>query len=454
MEFENNLNKDDVLLKWESTKKLIENLISNEDYTTHIEPLKVDFFNNKIILFAINDLSKQIIKNNYLKMIKELFKTQSGYNIEFILESQNVLTASEPIKEEKPVVVKPKQHKNYDEYSMELNNEFCFEDFIEGNNNRMAKASAISVANKPGTLYNPLFIYGDSGLGKTHLMQAIGNMVKSNQPYSKIFYSTGEHFTSLYVEAVKQNKVQAFRQKIRNYDLFLLDDIQFLVNKESTTNEFFHTFNTLFDTGKQIVLTSDRAPKELNMDERLLSRFEQGLFTDVKKPDFENRLAILQDKAKKLNTIFPNEVLEYIARLIKDNIRKLMGALTRLSAQSSLLNEEITIDFAKQVLDSYYNNNPKVIDIESIQENVAKYFNVTVTDLRGQSRTKDLVHARQIAMYLSRELTEQSLPSIGKHFGGRDHATVIHSIKKIEEQIQTDPTIKQKINEISAQIVN
>ena len=436
---------------WNDTLNTLKNIIDEESFNNYIQNLQFEIIGESIILTAQNDIYRNIVNNNYLNPIKETLNKKAGIPIEVILRSAKSLKVddNEEVKPQKP----PRPNK-IDDLSMPLVEEFCFDLFIVGNNNRLATATAKAVAETPGKLYNPLFIYGDSGLGKTHLMQAIGNKMREIRPDSKIFYTTAEYFTSLYVDALQNQKVENLRRRLRSYDLFLLDDIQLLVSRERTRDEFFYTFNTLYDTKKQIVLTSDKSPKDLAFDERILSRFEQGMLVDIKKPDFETRLAILQDKVRRENMSFSNDILQYLATIITDNIRKLQGALIRLMAQASLLNETITLEFAKETLDQYYNENQVIIDINRIQEKTAAYYNVTIADMIGQSRTKDIALARQVAMYLARELTELSLPSIGKAFGGRDHTTVIHSIRKIEEKFQTEPGFRQKITELSGLIVN
>jgi len=299
-----------------------------------------------------------------------------------------------------------------------------------------------------------LFIYGDSGLGKTHIMHAIGHEIYKLDPNFKVYFTSGEAFTSMYVDAARENKIPDLRKRFRNIDLFLLDDVQFLMGKEKTVEEFFHMFNTLYDTKKQIVLTSDRAPKELDLDIRLLSRFEQGMLADIKHPDLETRMAILKEKATKEGMSFSNDVIEYVAKLIKSNIRQLMGALTQLLAQSSLLKQEVTLDFARQVLESYYKTEGgKVVSPDFIQEKTAGFFNISKSELLGISRSKEIVMARQAAMYAAREITQMSLPAIGKAFGGRDHTTVLHSCKKIEEKLKNDPSFRQTMNELLSKMI-
>jgi len=438
---------------WQKTLSLLETSIPSPTFNVHIKTLSVTLQTDEsIALIAANDLSKEIISSSHLKAIKEIFQKILGYNANIILKVSDINQKTTTLVTSQKTTKKKNSY--LDSLSLPLKPEYCFEIFIVGAHNRLANACALAVTEKLGKTYNPLFIYGDSGLGKTHLMQAIGNRILELNPDAKIFCTTGEAFTSLYVDATRENKIPDLRKKLRNFDLFLLDDIQFLIGKNSTTEEFFHTFNTLYDTGKQIVLTSDRSPKNLDMDVRLLSRFEQGMFIDIKKPDLETRMAILKEKANREYMHFSDDVIEYIAKLIKDNIRQLQGALTKLMAQASLLNENITVEFARETLEKYYRDNTtSIIDVYTIQEKTAHFYNITIDDIVGQSRTKDIVIARQAAMYLTKELTDLSYPSIGKAFGDRDHTTVIHSCKKIEEKLQQEPEYRSTLNHISSKIV-
>jgi chromosomal replication initiator protein len=325
---------------------------------------------------------------------------------------------------------------------------------VVGDSNRFAHAASLAVAEAPARAYNPLFIYGGVGLGKTHLMQAIGHFVMENNPYYKVVYVSSEKFTNELINAIQKNKTAGFRAKYRTVDLLLVDDIQFLAGKESTQEEFFHTFNALHEASKQIVISSDRPPKEIpTLEDRLRSRFEWGLITDIQAPDLETRIAILQKKATAEGWKLPNDVLAYIANLINSNIRELEGALIRVIAYSSLTKREITIDLAEEVLrDIISTQQATRITIPLIQQAVAEYFNLTVEDLKSKRRTQNIALPRQIAMYLSRELTESSLPKIGDEFGGRDHTTVMHGCDRIKEFMGTDPKVNQAIKDLTQQL--
>lgn len=331
---------------------------------------------------------------------------------------------------------------------------YTFETLVKGSYNQLAYAVAEGVAKDPGQAYNPFFIYGGVGLGKTHLMHAIGHQVLLNDPTKRVLYITSERFTNELINSIRDNSAEAFRQKYRNIDVLLVDDIQFLDSKPATQEEFFHTFNTLKDHNKAIVLSSDRLPKDIQtLEDRLRSRFEGGMLADIQKPDFETKLAILRKKAYLERMDVPDDTLTYIARKIDSNVRELEGALTRVMAYSSLTKQQITIDLVVNALQSLYpDSKTKEITITLIQEIVANEFSLRVDDLLSKKRTKNLTVPRQIAMYLSRELTNTSLPQIGKLFGGKDHTTVMHAYEKVSRERQTDTklnaTIKKLIDEI------
>ena len=341
-----------------------------------------------------------------------------------------------------------------DEMSSTLNPKYTFDSFVIGNSNRFAHAASLAVAESPAKAYNPLFIYGGVGLGKTHLMHAIGHYILQNNPNAKVVYVSSEKFTNELINAIKDDKNEEFRTKYRSVDVLLIDDIQFIAGKERTQEEFFHTFNTLHEANKQIILSSDRPPKEIpTLEDRLRSRFEWGLIADIQAPDFETRMAILKKKAdvEKLNV--PNEVMVYIATKIKSNIRELEGALIRIIAYSSLTNREVTVDLATEALkDIISNKQNKSITIDLIQDVVATYFNLRVEDLKSQRRTRNVAYPRQIAMYLSRKLTDMSLHKIGEEFGGRDHTTVIHAYEKISESLNKDESLEHTINDITKKL--
>ncbi|MDD6134742.1 MAG: chromosomal replication initiator protein DnaA [Selenomonadaceae bacterium] len=338
--------------------------------------------------------------------------------------------------------------------SASLNPKYTFDTFVTGSSNRFAHAAAMAVAESPGKVYNPFFMYGGVGLGKTHLMHAIGNRVLHNHPEMRVLYVSSEQFTNEIIRSIQEGNAEKFRQKYRNIDVLLVDDIQFLSGKTSTQEEFFHTFNTLHDAEKQIILSSDRPPREVErLEDRLRSRFEWGLITDIQAPDLETRIAILKNKAQLDHFSVPNDVMVYIASRIDSNIRELEGALTRVVAYASLIKKPVTTDLVAEALkDVFPNNKTKEITMEVIQEIVASYFKIKIDDLHAKKRTRSIAYPRQIAMYLCRELTDTSLPQIGNFFGGRDHTTVLHACDKISKEKESDIKLGGILNELVERI--
>jgi chromosomal replication initiator protein len=395
-------------------------------------------------------------KNKILLALKEI----SGISMEvdFVLHSldetevevePNVETNNKPAQLDQSL---PEVSAQMEEVpsSSQLNPKYTFQTFVIGPGNRFAHAASLAVAAQPANTYNPLFIYGGVGLGKTHLMHAIGHYVKEQNPESRICYISSEKFTNEFINGIVSGNVEPFRNRYRSVDVLLIDDIQFLAKKEGTQEEFFHTFNALHELHKQIIISSDRPPKEIPfLEDRLRSRFEWGLITDVQPPDLETRIAILRKKAIADNLDVTNEVLYYIADQVANNIRELEGALIRVVAYSTMLNQPITIDLALEALKNLVApNQPKVIGIPDIQQVVGNYFQLRIEDLKSKKRTKTIAYPRQIAMYLSRELTDSSLPKIGEDFGGRDHTTVIHAHEKISRMLNNDQELEQVIMEL------
>ncbi|MBQ7473883.1 MAG: chromosomal replication initiator protein DnaA [Oscillospiraceae bacterium] len=330
---------------------------------------------------------------------------------------------------------------------------YTFDRFIVGNSNKFAHAAAVAVAERPGETYNPLFIYGNSGLGKTHLLLSIGQYIHEHSPEKKIEYLKGDDFTNQMVKAIKEGTAEEFRKKYRNVDLFLVDDIQFIAGKQSTQEEFFHTFNNIYEAGHQIVITSDRPPMEMTLlDDRLRTRFEGGLMADIQPPDIETRMAIIRNKASQLGLVLSDEAVEYIAQNITSNIRQLEGVIKKLTAFKEILNRVITIDDVKKAIDAVVINGDYVPQPDRIIKETARYFGLKPEDLRGQNRSKNTALARQIAMYLMRTLTNLSLKDIGAEFEDRNHATVLSSIRKIEDMIKSDPRTASTIRDITSNI--
>lgn len=412
--------------------------------------------NSKIIIGCNNSLILETIKLRYLDNLKSIVcnLTSHDYQLKLILK--------EDFKEKPQDIITDKSSSdnknNYNNFTLNsnLNSKYTFEIFVVGNSNRFAHAASLAVAESPSKAYNPLFIYGGVGLGKTHLMHAIGHLINENNSNLKVVYVTSEKFINELISAIKDDKNIEFRNKYRNVDVLLIDDVQFIAGKERTQEEFFHTFNALHESNKQIILSSDRPPKEIKtLEERLRSRFEWGLIADIQPPDYETRIAILRKKADVDKLDIPNEVLIYIATKIKSNIRELEGALLRVVAYTNLTNSNITLELAKEALKDLINvKNSKIITIEYIQETIANYYDLTVEMLKSQRRTQNIAFPRQIAMYLCRKLTDSSLPKIGEKFGGRDHTTVIHAYEKILNKLESDSEFNNIILELTNKITN
>lgn len=436
---------------WVATLERIEEKISKPSFDTWLKNTKaVAIENNTLIVSAPNEFARDWLENQYTKLISDILTEITGSEIiaKFIIPNTIAPNDSSETSSKR----KPTDHDESPK-SM-LNAKYTFDTFVIGAGNRFAHAASLAVAEAPAQAYNPLFIYGGVGLGKTHLMHAIGHYVQDHNPNAKVVYLSSEKFTNEFINAIMDNKTVNFRNKYRNVDVLLIDDIQFIAGKESTQEEFFHTFNALHDDNKQIIISSDRPPKEIpTLEDRLRSRFEWGLITDITPPDLETRIAILTKKAKAEGLDIPNEVMLYIANQIDTNIRELEGALIRIVAYSSLVNQDIDASLAADALkDIIPSNKPKVITIPNIQEVVGAKYNVRLEDFLAKKRTKSIAFPRQIAMYLSRELTDLSLPKIGEEFGGRDHTTVIHAHEKISRLVEKDTQLAKEIEEIKEQL--
>ncbi|HAA89709.1 MAG: Chromosomal replication initiator protein DnaA [Thermoanaerobacterales bacterium 50_218] len=399
--------------------------------TTH--PLA--YHDGTIIISTINEFTRDWLETRYSVLIRNFLENE----LKIPVSLKFVIANSE--KQENKTVYSP---------LTQLNPKYTFETFVVGNNNRFAHAAAQAVAEAPSKAYNPLFIYGGVGLGKTHLMHAIGHYVLENKKALRVLYVTSEAFTNDLINSIRDDKTIEFRNKYRTIDILLIDDIQFLAGKERTQEEFFHTFNTLYEANKQIVISSDRPPKEIpTLEDRLRSRFEWGLLADIQPPDLETRIAILRKKAQIENYSIPDDVLLFIATKIKSNIRELEGALLKIMAYSSLHKKKIDLEMTEEALkDLLSNEKPRNITISLIQKAVAEHFDVKVEDLKAKKRTKNIAFPRQIAMYLARELTDASLPRIGQEFGGRDHTTVLHAHEKIKEEMRKDEDLKATVEKI------
>ena len=417
-----------------------------ESFFSGIEPVTLK--RNKLILLAPNYFIKEVIENNHITNLLNIAKDQGSKNseIQIILDLEEIadLYADE----------QGFNSKNNPSYS--LNPKYTFDTFVIGNSNRFAHAACVAVAESPAKAYNPLFIYGGVGLGKTHLMHAIGHYIVGNNSDSKILYLSSETFTNELINSIKDDKNEAFRNKYRKVDVILVDDIQFIAGKERTQEEFFHTFNALHDANKQIIISSDRTPKEIpTLEDRLRSRFEMGLIADIQAPDFETRIAILRKKAQVENRDIPNEVMVHIAKNIKSNIRELEGALVRVIAYSDLTKKDITYELACEALkDIFQSSGSNELNSASIKEKVSQIFSIKMEDFQSKKRTRAIAYPRQIAMYLCRELTDMSLPKIGEEFGGRDHTTVIHACEKVSQDMEKDEDVKSKIEKMIKDLKN
>lgn len=415
---------------------------SFDTWIADLTPLRLA--NDTLYLQASSDLHKQQIEKHYLVQMRQVmmgFLDRDAY-IEVEVESNNKAAN----------FTQSKEQNNESSYeNSTLNPKYTFDNFIVGDGNKMARAAAMAVAASPGVEYNPLFLYGGVGLGKTHLMQAIGHEILANNPNAKVKYVTSEQFTNDFVEAIRNHSTPQFHEEYRTVDLLLVDDIQFIGgNKQSTQEEFFHTFNALYNNNKHIVLTSDRDASQIpELENRLVSRFKQGLSTDITPPDLETRIAILRNKAEINHIDVSNETMTYIAGQIDSNVRELEGALTSVNAYAKMMNEPLTLDVAAKALRNYKNESSKnVTTIPRIQQVVADYFDITVEDLTGKTRKRSIVVPRQIAMYLAREITKDSLPTIGKEFGGKDHTTVMHAVERVETLLKESPDTRSDISSI------
>lgn len=427
---------------WDEILLLIENRMSKQGFDTWFSHTKLKSLEeNKIVIEIPSKFHRDWIKEHHwttlTDVIREVAK-RGDMEIDFFVQPQYPKRPSKPSREEK--------REARDERPGGLEKKYSFTNFVVGPSNQFAHASAKAVAEAPGRAYNPLFIYSGVGLGKTHLLNAIGHHVQSRAPKTKVAYLSSEQFTNELINRMSHQRMEEFRQKYRNMDILLIDDIQFIAGKERTQEEFFHTFNTLYEAQKQIVLTSDRQPKEIpDIEERLRSRFESGLIADIQPPDLETRIAILKKKAEFWGIRLPDDVAEFLASKMKSNIRELEGGLVKLGAVSSLTNTEITVDLAKNELKYLLDSKERIITNELVQKAVADSFGVKVSDLKSKRRTKTVVLPRQVAMYLSRTQAGSSLPEIGAFFGGKDHSTVIHACKVVEEKKEKDPELRAKI---------
>ncbi len=399
----------------------------------------VDIEDSRLVLHTTSDFKRDIINSRFGDTIKAALSDLFSCDFDLLILSGDEIS---------DFAIKKKVDSSLPEMAG-----YTFDRFIVGNSNKFAHAAAIAVAENPGKTYNPLFIYGNSGLGKTHLLLAIGQQIHERSPEKSIAYIKGDEFTNQLVKSIKDGTAEEFRQKYRNVDLFLVDDIQFIAGKQQTQNEFFHTFNNIFEAGHQIVITSDRPPLEMSiLDDRLRTRFEGGLMADIQPPDLETRMAITRNKAGQLGLLLSDEAVEYIANNITANIRQIEGVIKRLTAYKEILDDVITIDSVKRAIKDVIRIGTYIPTPESIIRETARYYSLKAEDLKGQSRSKNTAMARQVSMYLMRSLTNLSLKDIGAEYEDRNHATVLSSIRKVEDLLKTDPTMAGTVRDITSNI--
>jgi len=429
---------------WDKCLSKLEDEMEERDFHTWVRPLRATDSDSKFILYAPNRFIKDWLMDNVMAQLESTVQhfAGEGKTITIALDAPVMPSTKRKENNVSSADTAPPQHSPFG--TNVLNTAFTFENHIEGKSNQIARAATKQVSENPGSAYNPLFIYGGVGLGKTHLMHAAGNLIRQNRENAHVAYVHSERFVSDMVKSIETNSMNKFKNYYRSLDALLIDDIQFFADKDKSQEEFFHTFNTLLETGSQIILTSDKFPKEINnLQERLISRFESGLTVRIDPPELETRVAILKNKARKNKVDLSDEVAFLVAKKIRSNVRELEGALHRLVASSRFSNREIDLDLAKDTLQDLTLFQERKISIENIQKTVADYFSIRVADLKSKRRNRQIARPRQIAMALAKELTSMSLPDIGDAFGGRDHTTVIHACKKVDELTRTDSKIKE-----------
>ena len=448
---------------WFQALEILKNEMSLVGYKTYVEVISPRVVDENTICFILpSSYHIDICKKRFLDLIENTLTMLTNKSYKIVFESKEIIP--DPLNEtlnandsNVSLTNSTTEEKNNDLENLTkktndnagLNEKYTFENFIIGSNNRFAHAAAVAVSENPGKEYNPLFIYGGVGLGKTHLMQAIGNYMYKSNPNTRIIYCTGEVFANEVISAIMNSQNESFRKKFRNIDLLLIDDIQFLAGKDKCQEEFFHTFNTLFESGKQIVLTSEKPPKEIPLlEDRLKTRFEMGLSVDIQAPDYETRLAILRKKAEKERYVINDDILVKIATRVKSNIRELEGVFNKLVAYTSFTKSELTDAIVDNTIESILVKNTKTVTSKLIMQVVCKFFNIKVQDIISTKRSNSVAFPRQIAMYLCREVANMSFPNIGRDFGGRDHSTVLHAYSKISSEYDTNPETRDLIEDI------
>jgi chromosomal replication initiator protein len=445
---------------WERILAALEKKVNRHSYDTWLKPLRYSEIRGATLFVRVPAPEFREMGERYADLIREAIE-----NLELEVKDVEFITADSPAAATAirhnggftpPAAGPAPQQSRFDfDSAAQLNQRYTFDHFVTGAGSQFAHAAALAVAERPSKAYNPLFLYGGVGMGKTHLMQAIGHQVKQHYPDFSICYVSSEKFTNELINSIKHDRMTSFRERFRTVDLLLIDDIQFLTGKERTQEEFFHTFNALHESMKQIVIASDRPPKELaEIEDRLRSRFEWGLIADIQPPDLETRIAILQKKAESERVQLPADVAAYIAQNIRSNVRELEGALVRLLAYASLTGVVINLVTAQQVLKNFIDQQSRKITIEAIQKTVAEQFGLRLPEIKAKNNSRQIVFPRQIAMYLAKHLTEASLPEIGRQFGGKHHTTVLHSIEKIDKQRQLDKDLNRTLNKLTETLGN
>ena len=445
---------------WLRILDALEKKINRHSYDTWLKPTRYSHSSGGILFVRVPTAEFRHVGDKYADLIQEAVDNlgMEFQEVKFVTPEDD--PASTPLRHDGGLsahTATTTSHVSQSRFdwdgAAQLNPRYTFDAFVIGSGNQFAQAACQAVAERPSKAYNPLFLYGGVGMGKTHLMQAIGHEIKRRLPQAAICYVSSEKFTNEMINSLRYDKMTSFRDKFRNVDVLLVDDIQFLAQKERTQEEFFHTFNALHESMKQIVIASDRSPKELaEIEDRLRSRFEWGLIADIQPPDLETKVAILQKKAEQERVTIPTEVALFVASNIRSNVRELEGALIRLVAHSSLVGAEITLPYAQQVLKNFIDSQARKVTIESIQKAVAEQFGLRLIEIKAKNNSRAIVYPRQIAMYLSKHLTEASLPEIGTQFGGKHHTTVLHSVEKIEEVRKTDKDLNRLLNKLTEQL--
>ena len=446
---------------WDFAQQHLRSMLSADTFKLWFESLRaVDLENNAIILEVSNDFCEVWLKDNYMGLLQDVVALAAGrqLQVKFQVGAATHAHASAPAPAPAPAKPKPAEtasERNSHNGDLNFNPKNTFETFVVGNNNNFAYAAAQAVAQAPGKSYNPLFLYGGVGLGKTHLLHAIGQHVFAHKKGARVAYVSSEKFTNEYIDAIQNNQLVKFRKKYRQTDVLLIDDIQFLAGKERIQEEFFHTFNALHEGHKQIVLTCDRPANEIqNLEQRLVSRFEWGLVTDLQPPDVEMRLAILNKKAQIMGVVLPEEIMNFLANRIRTNIRRLEGALIRVASYASLTGKKLTLEVVESLLREVLHEEGRFsISIEVIQKKVAEHFDIRLADMTSKRRPENIAFPRQIAMFLSRQMTESSLSAIGEAFGGRDHGTVLHACRLVKDRMEVDSSVRQVVSYLEKQLM-